>query len=1043
MNLKRSVSVLLCTVAAMLSAGAELVGNGSFAGGLKPWSQCAWTPNPGRWAVEEGALKITHDNVKQRTNFVQGVKLKPRTTYRIAFRMKCADVLASNGGGAQLYVLLNSKTTVFRAAVTGKFKNASGTFDWKEGAFSFTTPEQGGRYELYLQMMAATGSVWFKDIRLCEAEQESAKKLSLRFYPAKFQGNIVNIAAGMPQTLLGEFFAAPADAAGMKLELDLPEDIRFIGSCPWWWNEKNKFTPDPVSRSSVTRKGVKYNRYTITLEKQLLRKLRKDTLLWKNLQRVFLAAGRSTKDGTGYFRLRSPRAGVSEEVAVRFKILPPLKKFEPTTRFTLGITDLDNLSAPFPEVRKASWDLLFSLSRRPMTSPIFAWGKLPEELRRRLVDKTCFVMMTGDWGLGAWRRKNNWQEFRKDEGNGPTNAICPTHAAEDFNSPYWQKFWLEKLRGQTARAHRIDCIEWDIEPMQVCRCPLCRDRFSKELKLDHTATVAEVKGKYAAAYFQFRVRQNGRMIRNFARLVRVNFPKSKVGIVTDNLHAAPPHVASWCGVDIRQFDDVFDVMRNMPYYSGLTYFDDFAFNVKTLKTPQFPLNDPGENLEQFYVRYTPESLHMNMVATAALGGKGFAVYPWELLDGAYYHTLQKSSSAISRAEEYYARRGRSGAAVPKNVHKVEREDNGKKRFALIPDLDSVLRVLVHEIPGKGRLLTVFNYAAADRMILEIPAQGTFRAVRDLETGEHYAGVDGSKPFLAALEPQSVKLLEFSCRALPADGEKVVTQTTLNEELRRFFDAKSPAQLHSRRSGKFFAGWGVGSTGGAVAELSDGVSAVGFAPGKNGTLVSWRRDGKEIVERPGKGMLDEWLFVTVNETVVWRVTRFAALPDRAEVTFEAELPPPRNAAPDMVSLQGLKLKKTAVLRKDELVLRGEIVNPGAHLLNFSFRVRNYPQMSLPWKILSEGVRYDGEGTVAAWRSGRSIPIPVRCLNDRYDGAPFEIATPDGILSIHAPAADGVMVWNGGSSPSTVEPCYAHRTLGPGQKFSFESRLKWRR
>ena len=159
MNLKGNAAILLCAVAATLSAAVDLVGNGSFAGGLKPWSQCTWTTNPGRSSIEEGALKITHDNVKQRTNFVQRVLLKPRTTYRIAFRMKCADVLASNGGGAQLYVLLNSKTTVFRAAVTGRYKNASGTFDWKEGTFSFTTPKEGGRYEVYLQMMGATGSV--------------------------------------------------------------------------------------------------------------------------------------------------------------------------------------------------------------------------------------------------------------------------------------------------------------------------------------------------------------------------------------------------------------------------------------------------------------------------------------------------------------------------------------------------------------------------------------------------------------------------------------------------------------------------------------------------------------------------------------------------------------------------------------------------------------------------------------------------------------------------------------------------------------------
>ena len=306
---------------------------------------------------------------------------------------------------------------------------------------------------------------------------------------------------------------------------------------------------------------------------------------------------------------------------------------------------------------------------------------------------------------------------------------------------------------------------------------------------------------------------------------------------------------------------------------------------------------------------------------------------------------------------------------------------------------------------------------------------TIRAVAGADLALPFGGKRGTAGLLFAL----VKLGAH-------DGQRAVLVLVLTALVLTFHHyARRQVGYANRRIGRIYML--AARSGGAVAELSDGVSTVGFAPGKNGALVSWRRGGKEIVEGPGKGMLDEWLFRTVNETVSWRVTRFAAVPD-PEVTLEAELPPPRNAAPGMVSLQGLKLKKTAVLRNGELFLRGEIVNPKAYPLNFSFRVRNYPQMSLPWKILSGVVRYDGSGTVTARRSGRSIPFSGRGLNDRYDGAPFEITSPDGILSIHAPAADGVMVWNGGNSPSTVEPGYS-RTLGPGKKFSFESRLKWRR
>ncbi|MBQ6471517.1 MAG: hypothetical protein IJJ33_06010 [Victivallales bacterium] len=878
------------------------------------------------------------------------------------------------------------------------------------------------------------------------ASDNAVPPMALEFYPAKFQRNTMHLVADMPQTLLGDIYAEPADAAKMMLEIDLPEDIRFIGSSPWWGNAKKEFLPDPVTRSSIEREGRKYNRYTVKLEEKLLQMVRRKSKVWSNTQRVFISAKTSTQDGVGYFRLISPCAGTSEEIAIQFKVLPPLKEFEPTKRFMLGITALQNLTAPFPEVRETSLKLLFSLSQRPLTGKLFFWKSLPEELRRDINDRTYFITYFYDNGLPNWRKKNNWQVYRMDEGTGPISEICPTYAAEEYDSPYWQQYVLASLRSTISQAHRVDCIGWDLEPMKVCRCSLCRDRFSKELKLDHIAAVDEVKGKYSAEYFQFRVRQNGRVARNFARLVKENFPTSHVSIITDNLHAAPPHVAAWCGVDVRQFDDAFDIMHNMIYYSGLTYFDDFAFNMKTLKTPQAPWTDPAENLERFYIRYTPPLLHMNIVATAALGGQGFSIYPSEILDGAYYPFLQKSVSAVSRAEDYYAQRGEPVSTVPKNVHVITQEKDGKTISASIPDLKSVLRALSHEIPGKGKLLTLFNYSSKERMILEIPAQGAFRAVRDIETGERYQGVDGTQPFLVALEPQSVKLLELSASELPLDGEKCVLQAKLREELLPFLDNDVFTKVRPQQAGNYRAGWGVEISGKAVAELSDGISTIGVSTRRNGSIISWRRGSKDIVSDASRvGRLDEWLFIpdTVEETIDWEVTGFAASPEHAEMTLEAELPPPRNAAPNVVSLQGVKLKRTIILRNGELLCKGEIFNPKPYPVSFSFRSKNYPQIQGPWTILSGNERYNQPGSVTfAQRNGRQLPIPGRCLNDQYDGTPFVITTPNGSLSIHAPAADGVLVWNSENAASTVEPCFTPPALPHGKIFSLETRYAWR-
>ena len=103
-------------------------------------------------------------------------------------------------------------------------------------------------------------------------------------------------------------------------------------------------------------------------------------------------------------------------------------------------------------------------------------------------------------------------------------------------------------------------------------------------------------------------------------------------------------------MDVRLSDADYGLFMNMPYYQGVRWYDDLAFNRKSLKTPNYPLIDPSENMEMFYSRYTPEGVVMNMVAAAAQGARGIGFWPGDNFDGKYLHAIAEGSGMIADGE---------------------------------------------------------------------------------------------------------------------------------------------------------------------------------------------------------------------------------------------------------------------------------------------------------------------------------------------------------------------------------------------------------
>ena len=97
------------------------------------------------------------------------------------------------------------------------------------------------------------------------------------------------------------------------------------------------------------------------------------------------------------------------------------------------------------------------------------------------------------------------------------------------------------------------------------------------------------------------VKLHAELIAKNVKIIREELPGVKIWFCSDNLHAEAPHVARWCGIDVSLSDAIIDYHMHMPYYAGARFFDDTAYNIENLKKPYFPLIDPAERIQSFFL----------------------------------------------------------------------------------------------------------------------------------------------------------------------------------------------------------------------------------------------------------------------------------------------------------------------------------------------------------------------------------------------------------------------------------------------------------
>lgn len=1078
---------------ALVSMGQSILKNGDFQKGMANWSISDWKQKKGEVTVKDGVLLISNPDDACMTMVQQGVKLEANVAYQLKYKMKCEEV-RTNGkkpSGALILGLENGKT-VLEHSDKGMWRATSGTFDWKELECRIAASPKERNWVFYGMLRGSSGSLFLKEIQLIPIPQIAAADSAIvDVYPALYQKGTANILAGHPAIwLLKAKCEKPKNGDVLECEIFLPDGIEFLGATPFWGNmyEPGKWVShvENVTAKTAVQGGTLYR---FSCSAGFARLLSEKQHYWRGYMRVYVQAALEAKGGKASFQLIKNGKTFGHAQQIQVNVLPELNK--PTAKvddFQLQVCSLFSVNVPLPGVREAFTRYWTDMAVRPLTNPPFQFHVMDEESRKMVFDNfDIMVMLSGQTPLGGfdkWQAKHPDIPLSVDEKGKTLNSACASFMADNPNSLVFDDYVPNLVRTSLKNCGgKVKAFILDIEPgaNRFCFCENCRRQFAQRYKIDKVPSIEEINAKHSANWFEYRLKQNAEMSNNLANAIRRAIPGMAVIMCTDPLHAKPPHLQQWCCMDIRMMDQgQYDMFMNMPYYGGLEYYDDFAFNVRTLKTPQFPLVDPSEDMEMFYSRYTPVKIFMNIIATATLGGKGIGIWPSDALDAGYLHSIRNAISRVAETEAFYSAIRCDDALSVKylNTNATAIEDNGKQSIVYSPDFPATTRYTLYR-KNKAYLATVFNYSTTEEIIAEISipeAKGAY-SVRELVSRRNYGTHDISKGFTAEISPENVAmfLLEPAGEQLDLGAFSVFDAEVLLAKVSEFKRNASEKQRFAPvANGECSASLGLlPDISKPLVKLSCGKRSIYLDSARGAAVVSWKTDAfNDVLMQMTRGTLDEPLLYQFPGNIAFDLTSIEATSDSATAQFSFKAPAPTNASTDDNSLYGLEILKQVRLEQNgtRIVSTYTFANrreAKGKSLKVGWRLKNYPRLGasfLKEKPLSSywhlNVPVGGNVlrfTAGELNSSNFFFTPNAMNSAKYDGTvksrnyagqPILLTASDAGQS-HSltfipdkDAVDGIMVWWCATDASTVEPLFDNSTIKPGEQFTVKSIIEFK-
>ena len=841
-----------------------------------------------------------------------------------------------------------------------------------------------------------------------DIKNDSEELISGELFPIDYQKGQYHITKNFPGIIILKITAAASieKIRNPKFIVDMPEGYSCLGACPRYQN-RNKTSDnacgwemEQMGVENIKKDGAKYVRHTIKLSEAVVKMLKSQAVDEKIYIKTIFDI--PVKEQSNVYVKLSTDNWEGQEKTFTVVLLPELSiQDAKTNKFSVMTGLLTSLTVPNDEIRNAYIDYWKSMSNaNPYTVVIsYDWDRMQPDLRKLVCAQFNVLHMLyskkggtpmplkdtpkkffQDKTLADDKFKTPFLEISQDQaatGRFPANGsfpqeqfvLCPKYLATDMS--YWNEYVGTSLKSSLAEISGMSGIVYDMEPfaMGICICENCRNDFKKHLQIDYLPSSEETQGKYAAQWFDFRVKQNAAIIKAFCECVKKCFPGTLAIVCTEPLSASGNTLAKWCGVDVRLSDKDADLFMNMPYCVGAKYYDDLEFNIKALKTPNFPLNDPAERLISYFSRYTPEKIKQNIVATAALGGKGFGFWPDDVLDGKYLVEIKNAYSLVAKAEDYYYSI-RNNAAIslkPEIFFEITIVDDGQNITLKFPDCSDSLRWTVHE-KDENYLVTIINYAP-NEVIVNLSAadiKSNSYAARDLEGNGLFhkdkntvLDSDGiRKGFMVNVPGNSLKAIEITKNDIKSTTDKAMA--VYQDGMKLKFDSirKSFLDDYNLKEVKCTdceISWGaLADQRVPLVKLSSGDFIIYVNTSKGAEIISWndKQKVKDILLFKDRGFMGN--LVLSDDTTGKGDYRFSlekAFMDNGNpvAVFKYTVPPSEGANPEEGPLENLEVEKQITLQN-----KGKTINIKHVFTNKSkskkdmrlgFRLKNFPRTAI--------------------------------------------------------------------------------------------------
>ncbi|MBQ7696352.1 MAG: hypothetical protein IJT50_14655 [Lentisphaeria bacterium] len=896
-----------------------------------------------------------------------------------------------------------------------------------------------------------------------------------RIIPAEWQGRGYSFLPNYPQTLVLQFLGngkeLAADPPAAVLEFPEFVELKSVSTRTGWARQL------PVTREKFTENGRNMVRCKVAFSKEYLRKLNPKTYGWRHGFNLNLLAKPGFAGKNADFKFYFEQKGKKIHEKVYKGVILGLPEFpaRPLRYFKSGITHITSENLADEKYFRNAVDFWRKFDARPFCSA--GWENFSYPAGRNALLSKNFTIQIGTFACRHSTPMFPGTNF-KDLGfmvsgklvrpgvphfigsNGkPIGAgICPRYLLSDPEKLFWEVY---VKRGFESRLkHFPDCRDlwFDYEPFVsegVCDdCLKDFAKFAKVAKVPARGDVADGR-PLNRKWRQFKAIQHRAILEKFVATVKKHFPGYRLHLCTDTPN--PKYMDDWSCTDSSTVVDKVYAFNPMNYTVGLKYFTGVENQKRRLgRTRNFSWVDPAEEDERFHLRYTPEKILQNIIATAALQADGIVFYPSDNLDGRMLRFIARGLRSVGEAEEILFKGAEAPFTwEPLNVSTAKMEDEkGNAVSVSLPDFRKSVRVLAKQKDGVFAV-TVLNYAGRELFLkLALPGFAGEGAaeVFDLVSRTRYTGIEGGmvrKGFVLQVPADGALLLRIGGPARPG-AAAAVTQGELTRQLQRTLDAlkASGAAFENAKQGDASLNWFIFKKSPAI-KLTLGQQWIVIDP-VAAEVVAWHNGKKTPMGgvTPSLGMVG--FFDTRNQKAQeYQLASYKFDKDAASVTFRHVVPKDagfgeENPLAELVIEKRITLKRGSE-RTGEIGIETTFRNPGKAAKTFGFRFRNIPvsgwvapdppiKLTLDGESVKCGAVYGKPGTKISWHAGNRITPHEGALN-----AGIEMRWYRYFLS--ASGTSGFYSWSNGKL-MTSEMLFSDRTLAPGAAESFSQTIRFK-